>query len=266
MTGVDGVRLRVLTYNIHGRRDDRAALAEVVRSIAPDVAILQEAPRHWRWRSKCATLADSFGMVVGVGGLPAVGNLILTTLRVRITDTWTVRFPLTPGRHLRGAAFARCALGPTRFVVTGSHLSTDPAERPSQARLLRQACDELDEPLILGLDVNDTPPATDTPPAADPRSAGGAASAWQIVAAGLTDTAAVTGVGDVRTFPCAGPDRRLDAVFVDPRIRVADCAVVDTALARRASDHLPVVADLILPAPAAASDQGPDRGLDKQGG
>jgi endonuclease/exonuclease/phosphatase family metal-dependent hydrolase len=265
VTGVDGVRLRVLTYNIHGRRDDRAALVEVVRSIAPDVAILQEAPRHWRWRSKCATLADSFGMFVGVGGLPALGNLILTTLRVQVTDTWSVRFPLTPGRHLRGAAFARCALGPTRFVVTGSHLATDPAERPAQARLLRQACAQLDEPLILGLDVNDTPPA------ADRRVAGDAASAWQIVAAGLTDTAAVTGVGDVRTFPCAGPDRRLDAIFVDPRIRVAACTVVDTAPARRASDHLPVVADLILPAPVAASHQvtdqvtgrGSDRGPDR---
>ncbi|MFV2019487.1 endonuclease/exonuclease/phosphatase family protein [Micromonospora sp. LOL_023] len=245
------VRLRVLTYNIHGQRDDRAALVDVVRSVAPDVAILQEAPRRWRWRTKSAALAADFGMVVGEGGPPALGNLVLTTLRVRVLDTWSVRFPLTPGRHVRGAVFARCALGPTRFVVAGSHLSTDPAERPGQARLLRAACALVDEPVILGADVNDTPPsATD----AGVTTPGDAASTWQIVTAGLTDVAQTAGLGDVCTYPCAGPRRRLDAMFADPRVRVAGYTVVDTAVSRRASDHLPVVADLILPAhhPATA--------------
>ena len=44
------------------------------------------------------------------------------------------------------------------------------------------------------------------------------------------------------------PDRRIDAVLVDPRITVTAYRVVDLAAARRASDHLPVVADLTLPA------------------
>ncbi|WFE29501.1 endonuclease/exonuclease/phosphatase family protein [Solwaraspora sp. WMMD791] len=240
-------RLRVLTYNIHGQRDDRAALTDVVRSVAPDVAILQEAPRRWRWRSRSAALADSFAMVVGAGGLPGMGNLLLTSLRVRVLDSWTVRFPLTPGRHLRAAVFARCAVGPARFVVVGSHLSTDPAERPAQARLLRQACADVDDPLILGLDVNDTPPA-----------AGADSPVWREVAAGLTDAAVIGGAGDICTFPCAGPRRRIDAIFVDPRIRVAAATVVDTPAARRASDHFPVVADLVL--------AGPGTGLDKRGG
>ena len=55
MTG--GQRLRVLSYNVHGQRDDVAALGRLVRDLAPDIAIIQEAPRRFRWRQKCAQLA-----------------------------------------------------------------------------------------------------------------------------------------------------------------------------------------------------------------
>lgn len=255
-----GVRLRVLTYNIHGQRDDRAALAEVVRQIAPDVAILQEAPRRWRWRTRSAALANAFDMVVGSGGPPPLGNLVLTTLRVRVGSTWSVRFPLTPGRHLRGAVFARCAVGPARFVVVGSHLSTDPTERPAQARLLRQACADVDGPVILGLDVNDQPadPDDPSPTDADAQVADRVGEAWRLAAAGFTDAAAAAGAGRAGTFPGRDPRRRIDAIFVDPRIEVVGCRMVDTPAARRASDHLPVVADLVLTEPAP--------GLDKRGG
>ncbi|ASW57870.1 endonuclease/exonuclease/phosphatase family protein [Plantactinospora sp. KBS50] len=230
--------MRVLSYNVHGQRDDRAALAATVRAAAPDVLIVQEAPRRFRWQHKCAALAEAFGMVVAVGGLPSLGNLVLTTLRVRVHRTWTQRYPLTPGRHLRGAAYAECSVGPdpdgtgtARFVVAGSHLSTDPAERPAQAALLRSAVGGVRLPVILGADLNDVP--------------GG--PAWQAVADGLTDAAVAADRADRLTFPCAGPRQRLDAVFVDPRIRVRDYDVPDTADSRRASDHLPVLADLILP-------------------
>ena len=50
----------------------------------------------------------------------------------------------------------------------------------------------------------------------------------------------------VHTGPLTG--QRLDAVFVDPRITVTGYRVVDSPAARRASDHLPVVVDLALPA------------------
>src|SRR3954471_11161395 len=105
--GVTGVPLRVVSYNVHGMRDDRAALTGLVRDLAPDVVIVQEAPRRFRWRHKCAALADDTGLVVAAGGLPALGNLVLVSLRVKVHETWCLRFPLTPGRHMRGAAFMR---------------------------------------------------------------------------------------------------------------------------------------------------------------
>ncbi|GAB1690369.1 endonuclease/exonuclease/phosphatase family protein [Krasilnikovia sp. M28-CT-15] len=224
-----GVPLRVLSYNVHGLRDDRAALVGLVRDLAPDLMIVQEAPRRFRWRHKCAALADDVGLVVAAGGLPSLGNLLLVNLRVKVHETWCLRYPLTPGRHLRGAAFARCSVKGARFTVTGSHLATDPAERPGQAERWKAAVAGVDDPLVVGADLNEGP--------------GG--GAWRTVADGLTDT--VADGGGTPTFPATLPRHRLDALFVSPDVVVAAHEVVDTERARRASDHLPVLADLLLP-------------------
>ncbi|MPZ28907.1 MAG: endonuclease [Micromonosporaceae bacterium] len=228
MSGPGGVDLRVVSYNVHSLRDDRSALTEVVRELAPDVLLLQEAPRRFRWRQRCAALARSFGLVVAVGGLPAVGNLILTDLRVQVRQTWCLRFPLTPGRHLRGAALARCSVAGVDFVVAGSHLATWPPERPEQARLLAQALVEQPEPVVVGADLNDQP----------------GSPTWQALADGRQDPGADAAAP---TFSSTDPRRRIDAIFVDPRFEVLAYQVVDTPAARRACDHLPVVADLRVP-------------------
>jgi endonuclease/exonuclease/phosphatase family metal-dependent hydrolase len=231
--------LRVVSYNVHGLRDDRAALVEVVRDLAPDVLILQEAPRRLRWRTRAAHLAHDFGLVYAAGGEPAVGNMIMTALRVRVLDAWALRYPLVPGHHLRGAAFARCVVEGAPFVVAGTHLSTHEELRPGQGGHLAKALADLGPgeagtaetvPVILGGDLNEPP--------------GG--PAWQafLDGAGLVDA----GTTEDPTFPAAGPRHRIDAVFVDPRIAVTGYRVVSSAAAARASDHLPVVAELVPPA------------------
>ena len=225
------VPLRVLPYNIHSLRDDRASLTGLVLDAAPEVFIVQEAPRRFRWRHKCAALADDFGMVVAAGGLPSLGNLLLVSLRVRIHETWCLRYPLTPGRHMRGAAFARGSVRGATFTVSGSHLATDPAERPSQAACWKEAIAAVDGPLIAGGDLNEGP--------------GG--GAWRTVADGLVDAAAAVS-STALTFPATLPRQRLDALFVTPDITVDRYEVIETERARRASDHLPVLTDLLLPA------------------
>lgn len=222
-----GPTVRVVSYNVHSLRDDVAALAEVVRGLAPDILVIQEAPRRLRWRTRCADLASRFGMVHAAGGLPALGNAVFTTYRVAVPESWTLRFPLTPGRHLRGAVFARCVVGRTPFVVAGSHLSTDPAERPDQAALLKKALTDVDVPVIFAGDLNET--------------SGGAG--WRMLSDGLVDTAVADQASDPAT---AAP--RMDVIFVDPGVEVRDHRVIDTPAARRASDHLPVLADVVLPA------------------
>ena len=219
------VPLRVLTYNVHGLKDDRAALTGLVRELEPDAVIVQEAPRRFRWRHKCAALADDVGMVVAAGGLPSLGNLLLVSLRLRVHETWCLRYPLTPGRHLRGAAFADCSVRGARFTLSGSHLATDPVERPAQAARWKQELSRLDGPVIAAGDLNEGP--------------GG--GAWRTVADGLITA------DSPATFPATLPRLRLDAIFVTPDVTVAKYDVIDTDPARRASDHLPVVADLLLP-------------------
>src|SRR5206468_1367391 len=173
--------------------------------------------------------AEVYGAQLGSfagGGQPALGNAVLTNLRVHAREQWCVQYPLTPGRHMRGAAFVRCAVGRSEFVVSGSHLATDPGERPGQAVILKKVLADLDAPVILGLDLNENP--------------GG--PAWRTVADGLVDA------GGSLTFPATRPQHRIDAIFVDPRCSVLSCRVVDSAAARAASDHLPVIAEIALPA------------------
>jgi endonuclease/exonuclease/phosphatase family metal-dependent hydrolase len=216
--------LRVATYNVHGLRDDRGALVEVVRDLDPDVLIVQEAPRRFRWRTRNAHLAHDLGLVYAAGGAPSLGNVILTSLRVRPLETWELRYPLTPGRHLRGAVFARCVVGGAPFVAVGSHLSLDAVERAAQARLLAKALADVDVPVVLGADLNEPP--------------GG--PAWQALTEGLVATESGP------TFPPSG--ERIDAILVDPRITVTGYRVAPPGAAvQRASDHLPVVAELALP-------------------
>jgi endonuclease/exonuclease/phosphatase family metal-dependent hydrolase len=223
---VSGVPLRVMSYNVHGLADDRGALVSLIRDLEPDVLIVQEAPRRFRWRHKCAALADDAGLVVAAGGMPALGNLLLVNMRVAVHETWCTRFPLTPGRHLRGAAFARGTVRGGGFTLSGSHLSTDPAERPDQAAVWKEQLAAIEGPLIVAGDLNEGP--------------GG--GAWRMVEDGLS-----TATESAPTFPASLPARRIDGIFVSTDITIEKYEVVDDERALSASDHLPVIADLVLP-------------------
>jgi endonuclease/exonuclease/phosphatase family metal-dependent hydrolase len=86
--------VRVLTWNLGSRREDRAglaAVARVVRSASPDIALIQGAPRVWRWRSACARLARESGLVIVTGGRPADGNLVMCAMRVRVVSSYDDR-------------------------------------------------------------------------------------------------------------------------------------------------------------------------------
>jgi len=60
--------LRVLTWNVHDLLGDPIAVAAVLRSAAPDVVALQEAPRLVRSRPKLAALARSANLLFVTGG------------------------------------------------------------------------------------------------------------------------------------------------------------------------------------------------------
>jgi len=234
--------LRVLTWNVHGLRDDRDAVVRTIAGSGADVVCVQEAPKVFRWRARAAALARRSGTVVVGGGGNAAGNLVLCRLAVDVHEVRTLHYPLTAGQQLRGAVLARCSLAGSPFTVAGTHLATYAPERVPQAtRLLQElglagppghgpgAAPGGGPPVVLAGDVNEAP--------------GG--PLWPVLTAGLVDA----GAGDpTPTFSVSSPRRRIDGVFADPRLVVEDYRVLDTAEARRGSDHFPVLVTLALPA------------------
>jgi endonuclease/exonuclease/phosphatase family metal-dependent hydrolase len=232
MSPDSGPRLRVVSYNIKSWYGDTAALHATVAALAPDVLVLQEVlrwsdPRTWR-----IDLARRFGMARACGGLAGFGNAVLTSAAVTVHGWRAVRYPLTIRDSPRAAVLARCSVGGVQFVAAGSHLSTDSGTRLRQAAILKEALTSAGEPVVAGVDVNET---SDGP-------------AWRVIASGLVDAAEATGQAGIPTFPTSHAVRRIDAIFVDPGLPVEGYRVVDTPQTRVASDHFPVLAELALPA------------------
>lgn len=226
--------LRLLSYNIRSMRDDRAALARVIKSAEPDVVCVQEAPRFLRWRSTCAALARTSGLVVVGGGRPAGANLLLSSLRVDVEATADVLFSKDPRRHQRGTAIAVLRLGGARFAVAGTHLDLDAPARLRHVRELHAAVSRhvpAGVPSIVAGDVNDKP----------------GSAVWTALTDQRPDAFAAAGVGNAFTSTAANPHQTIDGIFVDARIACTQVRVLDQPDVERASDHRPILAVLELP-------------------
>jgi endonuclease/exonuclease/phosphatase family metal-dependent hydrolase len=225
----DTAELRVLTYNVRSLRDDLDALARVVRRCAPDVMLVQEAPRLLRWRSKRAALARRCGLVVATTDRPG-GLCILTALRVDLISTSFALLPRTPRHHQRALVGATVACGGAHWRVMSVHMSTDEAERRGHLEAVESALShpEDEAPLIVGGDINEDP--------------GG--PMFSLLSGRLQDAFGLVGSGHGFTSPSMSPRRRLDAIFAESPIEVRSCEVVDGPDVGEASDHLPVLAVL----------------------
>ncbi|MFF8648830.1 endonuclease/exonuclease/phosphatase family protein [Streptomyces griseoluteus] len=231
--------IRVLSYNVRSLRDDPEALARVVDACAPDVLLLQEAPRFFRWRKKLARLAKATGLVYLTGGAPAAGPAILCSLRATVESTGDSLLPLTPGQHRRGLATAVVRFGKARVGLVSCHLGLQKAERRTHSGLLLARLGELGvDHAVIGGDINEGP----TGPA------------FTLLAEALQDAATVAPRGGTDTFPATAPARRIDAVLTTRGIEVLACGVptdlpgVTGSDLRAATDHLPVLAALRIPA------------------
>ncbi|MEU0137458.1 endonuclease/exonuclease/phosphatase family protein [Streptomyces sp. NPDC006296] len=231
--------IRVLSYNVRSMKDDTGALARVVRACAPDLVCVQEAPRFFRWRKAAARLAAGTDLVVLGGGATAAGPLLLCSLRATVERTEDVLLPLTPGLHRRGLATAVVRIAGARLGIVSCHLSLQREERLAQAGALLDRIEAMDVPhAVAAGDLNDVPEG----------------SAFRLLAGRLQDCRAVRPWGGALTFPPGSPRKRIDAVFATAGIEVLGCGVpadlpgVTGADLRAATDHLPVLAALRVPA------------------
>ncbi|MEG3626266.1 endonuclease/exonuclease/phosphatase family protein [Streptomyces poriticola] len=231
--------VRILSYNIRSMRDDTAALARVIRSCTPDLVLVQEAPRFFRWRKKLARLARAADLVTLSGGGTAAGPALLCSLRTTVERTEDVLLPLTPGLHRRGFATAVVRFGGARLGVVSCHLSLQKDERYEQGGMLldRLAGMGVDH-AVAGGDLNERPEGR----------------TFRRLAENLQDCRATAPWGGEHTSTAADPHQRIDAVLATQGIEVLGCGVplglpgVTEDDLRAATDHLPVLAALKVPA------------------
>jgi endonuclease/exonuclease/phosphatase family metal-dependent hydrolase len=230
MTGGGAAPLRVLSYDVRGLRGDAAAVVGVIKATRPGVVLLQQAPTSTRWRARCAALAREADLVVVGGDRSAAGNLVLADMRVKVLGVISTALP---GRWRRraGMVLAVVEVGGSRAVVISTRLALDTTYRSRQADALISRIGGLGDQVVCGIGINDDP----------------GTYAWNTLATRLRDAHAIVPRGGGTTFPAFAPTRRIDAIFVSEAVTVLGAGVPSgLPAAAAASDHLPVLAELLL--------------------
>ncbi len=228
--------IRIVSYNVHAcvGRDRRFApdrIAALLEELDADFLALQEVEdRPYRETTVTDYLADRLGMHAHRGatlnrGDARYGNLLLAreaAVAHRLHD-------LSVGsREPRGAIEADFVVGGRTLKIFVTHLGLGAGERARQVRRLLSAVDrdEADVRVLAG-DINEWRPR---------------AAASRLLTRSLGPTPGP------RTFPARAPVFALDRLYVTPQEVVARLRAVRTPASRQASDHLPLVADLKMPA------------------
>lgn len=242
--------ITVMTYNIqHGRSsDDRLVNLErqaaVIRESGADIVGLQEVDRHWSARSgfqdEPAVLAELLDMYVVYGanldldplepGQPRrqYGTAILS--RFPIVESHNIPLPKTVATNeQRGLLEAVLDVRGARVRVYNTHLQHNNVnDRIAQVETVLDYIGTPVERVLLMGDFNARPDTAEIAPVYHRFD-----DAWVEGGDG----------GDGFTISPHNPYARIDYIFVSRNIKVARAAVPRTL----ASDHLPLVADVIIP-------------------
>jgi endonuclease/exonuclease/phosphatase family metal-dependent hydrolase len=242
--------LRVATFNIHHGVGmdgllDLERVAAVIDAVDADVVGLQEVDRHLGKRSafvdQAVWLADRLELdfVYGANidaeprtpGAPRrqYGTAILS--RHPIREWRNTLLPRPEGGEQRGLLEAVIDLDGVRVRAFNTQLQNrSQLERLAQVAAIRtivaQPTDPTD-PVVLVGDLNAMPGSPEI----------------AAMTEDLADAWASAGDGDGYTYDAETPHGRIDYVLTSPDVVARAAAVIPSD----ASDHLPVVADLILP-------------------
>ena len=226
--------LRIATYNVHrciGRdgAESPERIAAVLREIGADVVALQEvAHRPGTPDNVLAYLAESVGAEAIEGTTLRdqrgnYGNALLT----RVTSESVRRVDISvPLREPRGALDVVLTVNASTARVVTTHLGLRPAERRYQIRRILSLLEagSADVTALMG-DFNEW-------------------YLWGRPLRWLNRTFAP--MPSPATFPSHRPFLALDRLWVRPRQQLISLAPHRSDLARTASDHLPLVAELAL--------------------
>ena len=243
-------RLRLMTYNVRsctaagcGGAVDRVAAA--IAAAEPDVVALQEVEAgaaRSGFRHQTQELAGRLGWrshfqpaMQGDGG-GGFGNALLSRLPLRLEASGLLpQLHVGVVREPRGASWHAVEVGGRELQVLVTHLGLTRRERLAQIEALlgpRWMGDpRCAGPRLLCGDLNCRPGSPE----------------HRRLEQTMVDAALVAPpAGGSATFPALRPLVRLDHVLVSPDVRVLRTTVPRSRELRRASDHLPLIADLEL--------------------
>ncbi|ANU06618.1 endonuclease/exonuclease/phosphatase family protein [Paraurantiacibacter namhicola] len=229
------MRLRIASYNIHkavgtDRVRDPERILTVLGELDADIIALQEVDRRFGRRISVLprqAVEEHGWHVARLRTRPASmgwhGNAVLVRRHIAIDRTEAIALPrLEP----RGAVCAHLSVGGSALRVVATHLDLSGIRRRHQvASIADHILGEGGPAVVLG-DCNEWTPGSQM---LRPFPEG-----WQLADPG-------------RSFPSRRPVAKLDRILVSPEMRLLDSGVHHSPLSARASDHLPVWADLDLP-------------------
>lgn len=226
------MQIKVATYNIHkgvglDRRRDPERIMAVLHEIGAEVVALQEADR--RFGNRAAVLDRALldehhwhAAPVAARGLSLGwhGNAILVSGDVEIVDASRIDIPSV---EPRGAVCAHLRKHGREFLVVGMHLDLSGLVRRRQMQDICHATSEAGLPRVLMGDLNNW--------SRDRGAMRGLGEGWTVLAPG-------------RSFPSRSPVAMLDRIIHSAELHCAEAGIHHSALAAKASDHLPVWAVL----------------------
>jgi len=225
--------VRIVTYNVRGFRNGVDRVLRVVRSLRPDVLLLQETGSRRTLRRFAAGASMRAAPDPRSPGRRRVKNAVLLAHPWRSSSAELVRFEGSRHWYPRGALAVRALSeeGSSLWLVS-THFGLNGSERGRQAdALMRVVAGFGQVPAVVGGDLNATPEMR----------------APTRISTGLLDAWATAERGDGFTFPASRPEARIDYVFVSGSITV-DSASLGGKGSAEASDHLPVCVDVVLTA------------------
>ncbi len=226
------MRLRVASYNLHKGRGMTGPHApernlQVIADMKPDIITLQEVDFRFGARPEAlprALIREITGLVpvqmrtTGETSLGWHGQSVL--LRPDLAEEAVLRRLPLPGIEPRGALAVRVA----GLTLIGVHLGLARSSRRAQlARLMAKAARLSSNAVMMMGDFNE----------------------WR-GDRGLESLEMLRVIAPGPSYPAPMPRLRLDRIAVSHAVEVRATGVEDSPLARQASDHLPIWAEITL--------------------